>query len=102
MHFYHYAFCLFHEVQITIGESRSLNSQKKRKQPKKWFTWEQLIWLEKAFAENHYLTTESYLYLSTKLSMSTCQIQCWFRNRRAKERKAVKKLIREYIKYTVL
>ncbi|KAM7389696.1 hypothetical protein PAMP_023659 [Pampus punctatissimus] len=57
------------------------------------YTDQQRLELEKEFQYNRYITMRRKTELSMALSLSERQVKIWFQNRRAKERKIVKKKV---------
>lgn len=59
------------------------------------YTENQRLELEKEFIVSRYITTSRKMQLSTSLNLSQRQIKIWFQNRRAKERKQVKRSVEQ-------
>lgn len=59
------------------------------------YTENQRLELEKEFIISRYITTSRKMQLSVILNLSQRQIKIWFQNRRAKERKQVKRSVEQ-------
>lgn len=62
------------------------------------YTDHQRVELEKEFYYSRYITIRRKAELATNLGLSERQVKIWFQNRRAKERKQVKKGGNVYLK----
>uniref|UniRef100_A0A8C5LDU8 Homeobox domain-containing protein n=1 Tax=Jaculus jaculus TaxID=51337 RepID=A0A8C5LDU8_JACJA len=60
------------------------------------YTDHQRLELEKDFHCNRYITIRRKSELAVNLGLSERQVKIWFRNRRAKERKMIKKKISQF------
>ncbi|KAI3382500.1 hypothetical protein SNEBB_010936 [Seison nebaliae] len=62
-------------------------SYRKPKRIRTAFSPSQLIDLEKAFEENHYVVGQERKLLAQELNLSETQVKVWFQNRRTKEKR---------------
>ncbi|CAK6437268.1 unnamed protein product [Pipistrellus nathusii] len=75
------------EPESPKGAPPSPARPKKKRQKRTVYTEAQLMELEEFFKRKHYGTYDERVSLATRLNLQEHQVQVWFKNRRAKERK---------------
>ncbi|VDK79296.1 unnamed protein product [Litomosoides sigmodontis] len=76
---------LYDHIALTINAWQTLG---KIRRPRTAFTTEQLIELERNFAQTRYLSRPKRYQLAQKLHLSETQIKIWFQNRRMKNKRS--------------
>ncbi|VDN92459.1 unnamed protein product [Brugia pahangi] len=76
---------LYDHIALTINAWQTLG---KIRRPRTAFTTEQLIELERNFAQTRYLSRPRRYQLAQKLHLSETQIKIWFQNRRMKNKRS--------------
>ncbi|VDM91444.1 unnamed protein product [Onchocerca ochengi] len=76
---------LYDHLALTINAWQALG---KIRRPRTAFTTEQLIELERNFAQTRYLSRPKRYQLAQKLQLSETQIKIWFQNRRMKNKRS--------------
>ena len=66
-----------------LGQNRS-------RQPRTFFTREQLVRLEKRYSMTTYITRDERCQCAQENGLSEDQVKIWFQNRRAKEKRLAK------------
>lgn len=74
-----------------LESATALTSECKRRKPRTVFTSKQLIFLERQFGGNKYLSVADRYFLAQSLGLSEQQVKTWFQNRRTKWKKAAQK-----------
>uniref|UniRef100_A0A0R3RG54 Homeobox domain-containing protein n=1 Tax=Elaeophora elaphi TaxID=1147741 RepID=A0A0R3RG54_9BILA len=80
-----------HDMKIFSKMENTLNAWQtlgKIRRPRTAFTTEQLIELERNFAQTRYLSRPKRYQLAQKLHLSETQIKIWFQNRRMKNKRS--------------
>ncbi|KAJ6663193.1 hypothetical protein lerEdw1_010329 [Lerista edwardsae] len=88
-----------HSSYQWMRKNMSSNSAGKTRTKEKYrvvYTDQQRLELEKEFQCNSYITIRRKSELAANLGLSERQVKIWFQNRRAKERKMIKKKISQF------
>uniref|UniRef100_A0A8C4LTI4 Caudal type homeobox 4 n=1 Tax=Equus asinus asinus TaxID=83772 RepID=A0A8C4LTI4_EQUAS len=78
--------------------AQSLGKTRTKEKYRVVYTDHQRLELEKEFHCNRYITIRRKSELAVNLGLSERQVKIWFQNRRAKERKMIKKKISQFEK----
>nr|XP_056715750.1 homeobox protein CDX-4-like [Euleptes europaea] len=78
------------------GSSNSVGKTRTKEKYRVVYTEQQRLELEKEFHCNRYITIKRKSELAAYLGLSERQVKIWFQNRRAKERKMIKKKISQF------
>ena len=81
------------DLSVESEEDPEEETLKKQVRQRETFNKEQVSHLEHIFGQNPYPNREIKTNLATKLSINERQLQVWFQNRRAKEKRYFPKII---------
>ncbi|XP_015280331.1 PREDICTED: homeobox protein CDX-4-like [Gekko japonicus] len=79
-----------------VGSSNNAGKTRTKEKYRVVYTEQQRLELEKEFHSNRYITIKRKSELAADLELSERQVKIWFQNRRAKERKMIKKRISQF------
>ena len=82
---------IYYYLKLPGRRKRKLQKVK-IKRPRTSFNTTQLTILSQEFTANPYLNEDRRKYLATKLSLEEAQIKIWFQNKRAKQKKGLRKI----------